>query len=398
MKAVIYSLFKYLEIGSLALVNLILAEKVGPTQLGLLMPILIFITYSNYSTFGAPQLILKYLPRKYTLTSKELLIDSSSKLLSIGFLITLIAGFIFLELKHVGLVFYICAATFTSSFIASKLRVDVRFLPINIANFLSSVGLLVLTFYYVQDVYSYLSALVFAKSCMLLVYVLADFKFFSNSFKSLLRRIKLKVFYFYGRAALSMALSGIAFTILMSIDRLIIQSWQLDSVLLGVYQLADTIGMAFYLGVTTFLFYFYPVFLKKINEDKVFRNNYLRILLGISLVPFIMYYPAKMTFELFEGVLFESYPGVWSIVPKIIFLKMALVIYSSLLTYYISRSKDMIGVCITVALTFSIVLINFLFISPDQNGLLLLPIACSLAIFIFIFGIVFSEYKNNKVY
>jgi O-antigen/teichoic acid export membrane protein len=395
LKAVIYSLFKYLEIGSLALVNLILAEKVGPSQLGLLMPVLIFITYSNYSIFGAPQLILKYLPRKHSNSSKERLLGSSSKLLSVGFLITLIVAFTFLELQYVGLVFYICIATFISSFISSKLRVDFRFTPINTANFLSSFGLLALTFYYVQDINTYLLALAFAKSCMLLVYVFSDFKFFLKSFMSIWKGVEFKVFYFYGRASLTMALSGLAFTLLMSIDRLIIQSWGLHPIDLGVYQLADTIGMAFYLGVTTLLFYFYPLFLKKINEDKLFRRNYLKGLMCLSVVPFISYYPSKFILGLLDGVIFGDYPGVWILVPKIIVLKLVLIAYSSLLTYFISISKDMIGVLITICLCLSIFIINYILIPSNQSSLAFLPIVYSLIIFVFIFGVFFNEYKKQ---
>lgn len=395
MKALIYSLFKYLEIGSLALVNLILAEKVGPSQLGLLMPVLIFITYSNYSIFGAPQLILKYLPRKHSNSSKERLLGSSSKLLSVGFLITLIAAFTILDGQYVGLVFYICVATFISSFIASKLRVDFSFTPINIANFLSSFGLLALTFYYVQDINTYLLALAFAKSCMLLVYVCSDFKFFLSSFMSIWKRIEFKVFYFYSRASLTMALSGLAFTLLMSIDRLTIQSWGLHSVDLGVYQLADTIGMAIYLGVTTLLFYFYPLFLKKINEDKLFRRNYLKGLMYLSVVPFISYYLSDFILGFLDGVIFEAYLGVWDLVPKIIVLKLTLIAYSSLLTYFISISKDMIGVSITICLCLSLFLISYILIPPNLNSLTLLPIAYSLIIFVFIMGVFLNEYKKQ---
>ncbi|RTE86063.1 MULTISPECIES: hypothetical protein [Gammaproteobacteria] len=396
MNVFLFSIFKYLEIIILGLSNLILAETLGPAQLGQLMPVIIFITYSNYTVFGAPQLILKYWSRKKSPKTQASLMSASVKLLVFGSVGTWLLALIVIESSYILKVTLVSILTFFASYLSAKLRVEYRLLPVNLAHVLTSFTLLLLIYLFVTDIESYLVSLLVAKAVMLLIYVYFDFSFFISSLKQLFKKLHLKLFMAYLISAVLMTLNGLIISLILVMDRLVIQSWRVSEEILGVYQLADTISMFGYLLLTTVFFYFYPFILQKVRESKAFRSKYLCIVILLSCSPLFVYWPLNWVTGSLEGRLFSTFQGVWSVALAVSLLKISIFSYSVLMTFFVaisSRSK-IIGWSLTTFIVLTC--IGIIFNKDLSSSYFWLPITFCFAISTLTASVAYFEFRKES--
>ncbi|MEZ9713365.1 hypothetical protein AB4267_10840 [Vibrio cyclitrophicus] len=377
--AVIFSLFKYLELIILALVNVLLAAKLGPKEVGYGMPFLLFVTYSNYFNFGGPQAYLKKCSvgnfDNCSLLSKNIVIAS--------FLSAFSAYFIFDVVKDAFLVGLVSITVLIRSYYLARCRVVENLRTINFISIIGSLSLLFLFFLFVNNFSDYLLAWAISNSIVLAFYYLNEKKFTHNLCLGLFSSFRLdevKSFYSLG---IKLSLIGLLSTLLLSMDRLVITLISFDKSDMGAYQFSDTMSMLFYVFITNIHFFFYPKLIKKISHCELFRERYLKftrfIVFIVPIQLFICYYLGSFVFPL----LFPNYNDLQLYVSLSVAIKLVVlsITLSNVVYVALNREYELIMNLVRGVVLVSIPLLFIFFYFDDDIVLVPLTILVSLSFY-----------------
>lgn len=395
MKLIYFTLTKYFELVSLAVVNFLLADLIGPKELGKLIPVLLFITYSSFAPLGSPQLILRYSQLKQNPMSQYHLRTSANKLIWFGIIAVIFSAQIFISSEFLIWVCVISIVTILSSYLMAKSRISGNLTYLNMANLSFAITLLVLNITLVNDALSFLKIMALSKIFSLTILIFSENKFFFSIFASFGEKIKSKIFVFYTKKSFQMMINGLFVTLLMTFDRIIIQVSDMSLELKGSYQLSDMMATAIQMLASSVLVYYFPLFLFKLKRDKGFKTKYLIFLL-ISILGIWIFLPISILFnQVFEGIIFVEYDRLWQITPIMLHWKLMILVWSSLVTYYTAIGGDLRAGILTLFLIFlmfvlAITILQYFIWKPE-----LLPLINMICASAALFFILIREIKFN---
>lgn len=335
-----FSILKFLEVIVTSLTTFLVAKKIGPSEMGKAMPILLFITYGTYLSLGVNQVLLKNYSRVEAEGKSYDLVKVNFQYLTIVSFVSVMVSYIFINPSYAIYAAIISICTLFRSFFMSYFRVVLRMDVLNKNNLVFSLLFLLFTLFFVETLRDYLFFWACSLTISLIFYFLDSRKFFSRIFKNILvLPEKQQVIYNLSEGA-KLAATGLVTTILLTSDRFIINNLSISLQMKGAYQLADYVGTAYYMFFTTIIFYYYPQLISRLRVDKIFRNTYLKYLkvcgTMIPVLLIIIYFLAKFV----ASRIFPEYVDLEVFVVTSVFIKSGVILVSSFSTYYIAINRE----------------------------------------------------------
>lgn len=375
-------MFKYLEIVITSLTTILLAKKLSPEEMGLSMPVLLYITYANYLSLGVNQVILKNYSRfKDQQQIEEFLRINLQYLFSIG-IVNVILAYCFLSPKYALLAAAVSMGIMLRSYFMSYFRVVDRTIVLNKNNLIFSVLFLAGTFVFVDSVSKYLIVWCIAIWFALVLYFIDDFRFYVRIFARFLKKPSKEQITFNITQGIKLAVTGFIATLFLTSDRFIINKMQVPLDFKGSYQLADFVGSAYYLIITTIIFYFYPKLIARIRDDENFKKLYIGYIgKGLKISPLII----GLTYVASLGVskwIFPEYPNLSYLITASVGLKTAIIFVTSFSIYYIAIDKEKLYIQSMVYSIAAFLVIGFLLVMLGSAFALYVPLILCLVLLI----------------
>jgi O-antigen/teichoic acid export membrane protein len=377
---IIFSVLKYLEIILTSLTTFFLAKKLGPIQLGRALPVLLYITYANYLALGLNQVVTKNFNRIEEINKSRFLAINLQCLIITSFANILLSSF-FVEDNYSNIVALISMLTIYRGFFSAYFRAVDRIRIININSIIFSFLLFIVVLFTVESLNSYLYSWSILLFIVLILFYSNDLYFFNRVFLRLgiiptMKDVKFNIY-----EGIKLALIGLSTTILLTIDRLIINKLEIPLKLKGSFQLADSVGMAIYMVATTIIFYYYPSWIHKLRGDKLFIKRYLNNCFYIILcIPFIL-----IIICLFGSILipifFPEYPKLLNITCMMLISKLSVISLSFVSLFYIGKDNEshyLKKISIPIML---IILNGFIVITKQAQEYLIVPLLNGIIIF-----------------
>ena len=338
---VFFSLLKYLEIGITSFTTILLATKLSPSQLGISIPIFLYITYANYLSLGINQVILKNYSRYENDEVKEDFIKINLQFLIVACIINVVLSVSVLDFKFAILAAIISSGNLMKSYFMSYFRVTNNIRVLNKNNIIFALFMLLGTYFFVVNLIQYLIIWSLGVLLTFVLYFTSDLNFYKNIIKKL-KNIPSKIqIISHLKEGLKLALSGVLATILLTSDRFIINNINSNIELKGAYQLADFIGTGYYLVLTTIVFYFYPTIIKKLRNEISFRDQYIKyLLLSICVLPIMLVLVFGISYYL-APLFFPKYSNLEIYITTNIFLKSCILVVSMLAILYTAKDEEM---------------------------------------------------------
>ncbi|NRF39197.1 lipopolysaccharide biosynthesis protein [Pedobacter foliorum] len=335
-----FSLFKYLEIGITAITTFMVAKKIGPGEMGKSIPILLFVTYSNYLSLGVNQVIVKNYSRY---TDKDQIFGFIKVNLQYMILISFISfsfSYFLVDKNFFIVASLVSIGTLLRTFFTAYYRSIDKIWVLNKNELIFSILFLFFTFTLVHDLKDYFNYWWICLWICLLLYFLDDIRFFTKIFKEIFIFPRKELLIYNIKEGVKLAATGFVATILLTADRFVINRLNISLEAKGSYQLADYCGTAYYLIVTTVVFYFYPKIIAKLRTDINFRKTYLRYLkYAIASIPVILIL-VFFSIKLFSYLFFPEYNNLDYFSTLSVCLKSGVVLISSLSMYYIAIDRE----------------------------------------------------------
>lgn len=360
-----FSIFKYLEIGITALTTFILAKKIGEQGLGQALPVLLFITYANYFSLGVNQVILKNYSRYETnLANKFLLLNF--QYLSFICIFVVLLSFSLIDFKHFMFVSIIAIGNIFRSYFMAYYRVKDRSIILNKNNLIFSLLLFTLTILFTNTLTDYLIFWSISISTSILLYLSDDLLYFLKLFKSFFTLPDMSFLKKNLLEGIRLAMIGFVSTILLTLDRFIINDKSIDLAIKGSYQLSDFVGTAYYMVLTTIIFYFYPKLIANLRENEAAKKQFLKyVKFALKIFP-IFVGLAFVCATLIQKLIFPEYQNLPYFISSIIALKSVILISTSFSMYYIAKDQEVkylkSMVILIVAAILAAVVVKFYFI------------------------------------
>lgn len=378
---VIFSILKYVEIILTSLTTFFLAKKLGPSQLGMALPILLYITYANYLALGLNQVVTKNFSRIeagkrvdfITINLQYLLLSSILNIL----LAVCVIGY------NYGLIgACISILIILRGFFSAYFRAIEKISVLNINNIIFSSFLFISVLAMVDSLSIYLN--IWAGLLLLAVFLffLFDYKFFTKVFLNLTSIPSKESVKFNLYEGMKLAITGGISTILLTCDRFIINQIDIPIETKGSVQLADYVGMAVYMIATTIIFYFYPSWVKRIREDYSFCNLYLKyctyIVLSTPILIIVVFFLGKILIPVF----FSEYPDLLYTVCAIVFSKMAVIALGFISLFYIGKDEEKTYMRKLIIPLFVIIIIGCVIVYFKSFPFIIVPLINGVIIFI----------------
>lgn len=375
-------MFKYLEIIITSLTTILLAKKLSPEEMGLSMPVLLYITYANYLSLGVNQVILKNYSRfKDQHQIEEFLRINLQYLFSIG-IVNVILAYCFLSPKYALLAAAVSMGIMLRSYFMSYFRVVDRTIVLNKNNLIFSVLFLAGTFAFVDSVSKYLIVWCIAIWFALVLYFIDDFRFYVRIFARFLKKPSKEQITFNITQGIKLAVTGFIATLFLTSDRFIINKMHVPLDFKGSYQLADFVGSAYYLIITTIIFYFYPKLIARIRDDENFKKLYIGYIgKGLKISPLII----GLTYVASLGVsrwIFPEYPNLSYLITASVSLKTAIIFVTSFSIYYIAIDKENLYIQSMIYSIAAFLVIGFLLVMLGSAFALYVPLILCLVLLI----------------
>lgn len=328
-----FSLFKYLEIVVTAVTTFLVAKKIGPKEMGLSIPVLLYITYANYLSLGVNQVVTKNLSKFKNEVKIRNFITINFQYIMIVSLLNLIFVFFFLDHRYALFAGLVSVFSILRGFFSSYYRAIYRVKVLNKNNLIFSIALLSSVFLFVDSIYDYLFYWAICLAGTLLLYTLDGWSFFTRIFRNLFFLSSRKEILYNLKEGSKLAIAGLSTTILLTSDRFLVNKINIPLEMKGSYQLADYVGTALYMCITTIVFYFYPKWIENIRNNEIFRRKFVRFiklsLIGIPFFFFFVFFGSKII----NSIFFSEYLRLDEFVIFTVYIKTA-VIYLSLTSLY----------------------------------------------------------------
>ncbi len=335
-----FSSLKYLEIVITASTTFFLAKIIGPKEMGLALPILLYITYANYLALGVNQVVTKNLSRFSDESKMKNFITINLQYILLVSLINLMLAFLLLDVRYALFAGFVSIFTILRGFFSSYFRAIYRIRVLNKNNIIFSIFLLLTVLFFVEDLQSYLYYWSMGLGGALILFFLDDKSFFTKVLRNIFVLQPKHDIVFNLKEGLKLAVAGFITTILLTSDRLIINKMDIPIEIKGSYQLADYAGTAFYMFVTTIFFYFYPKWIQNIREDNMFRKifiaNIKKSMVLIPVILMIIFFASKVVAKVF----FPEYQILENFVLLSVFIKTSVIYLSLLSMFYIGMDHE----------------------------------------------------------
>jgi len=392
---IVFSIFKYLEIGITALTTFVLAKKIGEQGLGKALPVLLFITYANYFSLGVNQVILKnYSTYEDDLANKFLLLNFQY-LSFISFLVFLLS-FSIIDFKYFIFVSIIAIGNIFRSYFMTYYRVKERSIILNKNNLIFSLLLFTFIVIFTNTLKEYLFFWSISISISIVLYLCDDLKYFLKLFRSFFTFPDVSFLKKNILEGIRLAMIGFVSTILLTIDRFIINDESIDLAIKGSYQLSDFVGTAYYMVLTTIIFYFYPKLIAYLREDDNAKKHFLKyIKLALKIFPIVIVI-AFFSAIIIQKFVFPEYQNLPYFISSIICLKSLILISTSFSMYYISGNQELKYLKSMIILISGVVFISVIIKFYFTNYIIYIPNIISFLILIeILFKINLINEKNS---
>lgn len=333
-------MFKYLEIVITSLTTILVAKKLSPTEMGLSMPVLLYITYANYLALGVNHVILKNYSRFTDKKQVEEFLRINLQYLFVVCLVNIVLAHCFLDAKYALLAAAVSTGVILKSFFISYFRVVDRIIVLNKNNLIFSVLFLTGTFFFVDTVAEYLVVWCISIWISLIIYFTDEFKFYVQIFRYFLTKPDRGALVFNLKEGVKLAVTNVIATFLLTSDRFIVNKLNIGLDLKGSYQLADFVGSAYYMVITTIIFYFYPKLIAKLRNEDNFQKKYVGyILKGLKISPFVIAFIYLISLGVAKWI-FPEYKNLPFLITASITLKTVIIFVTSFATFYVAMDKE----------------------------------------------------------
>lgn len=380
--AILFSLFKYLEVGIIAATTFIVAKKIGPDEMGKAMPVLLYITYSNYLSLGINQVIVKNYSRFKDEGQIKEFVKINLQYMIVISLVSVFAAYVFVDFDFFILAAMVSIGTLMRSFFTSYFRAIDKIWVLNKNEIIFSLLLFLLTLVLVNNLKDYLLYWWISLWIGLLFYLIDGRTFFFKVIRQLFFISKKKKLVSNLKEGIKLASAGFLTTILLTADRFVINRLDFDLSVKGSYQLADYVGAAYYLGVTTIIFYFYPKLITKLREDNGFRKIYINyIKLSAKVFPIIII----LTY-LFSSAgadwFFKEYNNLSYFITLSVGLKSCVILITSFSIYYVALDKEIYYIRTMLAPVALYILLSILFLKVIHPTIYWVPFGFIIILFL----------------
>lgn len=276
---VLYTILKYIEFGATALLTILLATRVSAEEYGGAAIYFVAVTYLQFASFGANQVLVKWYANRQSdedgAVSINLMFWST---LLVSLVIILMSAFsgsiIFLYVASVAALKLLYEAYVNIFRVLEKLQ------RINFLSFLFSFLFLSVTYFYAYSVQSYFIGWILSLSVSILFgFFLLPSKLLRASF--FLKNIHL-VPRFMSDGAWMLFINFVTIA-LTTVDRSLLNIFQVPKDHIGSIQLVDTITNGITLSVTSVLFVLLPNFYSMIRRTQIdFNKLYFWALAAIA--------------------------------------------------------------------------------------------------------------------
>jgi O-antigen/teichoic acid export membrane protein len=318
-----YTILKYVEVILYGITMYKLADKIGPTEMGISVSYFLFFTYASYASFGLQQLIVTQYPTLNFEKKESLLKDAIHFNIVQSIFFWSLPLWLF-KLDYAIPSIIIMISIMWRNLIQAVFRVQDKVYLLNLSNIIYAIILLVGVYLLVGNWLGYLFVWAFAVSTSAIILYSFEYKMFNNIIYCIFKNpIDLK-YYKIAQKSGKLMLTTLFITFLLTIDRIVIDNMIYVSIeQKGVYQFADNIGMAFLIFISSITFYYTPEIIKKMNDDpkfilKIRKYTYFLILIGakFSIVSYII-----VKYLQFEIGLLQEYVDLYQYIPVILILK-----------------------------------------------------------------------------
>lgn len=320
-KIVSYIFYKYIELIIMGLTMLLLAKKIGPTEMGLSIPSLLYITYSSYLSLGLNQLTIKKYATLSNINDKKLFLAFNFQFLVIIGILNFFLAYITLDKDFFLMGAIISLLNLLKSFFIAYYRVIDRIKVVNYNNLLLSLLLLIGVVFYTEKWEHYMLVWSISMFVVTIFFFIPDLFFLKQVLQKVLEKPNVLIYKSNIIDGSKLAIMGIISTIVLTADRFIINKSQASLDVLGSYQFSDNISTALYIGISSIVFYKTPEWIDLIRKKQsfiklIYKNIYLSFIFLIPIL-FILFF----TIKFFKETFYNEYLDLEYYVTVSLFLK-----------------------------------------------------------------------------
>ncbi len=269
----IYSISKYVELGTNAFILLHFANLVGPVVYGEAASSMLAITYSAFLVFGINGAYVKF----YSMESNEVIAQQFSSFnLVYNFIMSCICYFFVLIIINVPYAYYvagICSLNLLRGSIQSIFRASVKSKLLAVFNMTFAIFFLVIYFASIWQSQTVNNTDLFRSWCFALSISIVFGFYIIYKQNMLFSLISCELYRFIQEKFILMLKNGFylvlltfASIIFISSDRLMLVLLNYDSSKVGYYQYADSISNIFYMGSSSLLYLLTPIYTRKLKQ------------------------------------------------------------------------------------------------------------------------------------
>lgn len=391
-----FSLLKYLEIGITAATTFMVAKKIGPSQMGKSIPVLLFVTYTSYLAVGINQVIVKNYSR---FTDKQMIFDFvkiNFQYFIIISLITALIAYVVIDPAFFISAALIGAASLLRTFFMSYYRATDKVWILNKNNLIFSALLFLFTLFCVNTLNDYFKYWSIAYWVAVVFYFIDGRTFFITIIKKIHLLPTKEDFIYNIKEGAKLASAGFIATILLTADRFVINKLNIDVKIKGSYQLADYAAMAYYLVVTTVIFYFYPKLIAKLRDNVAYRTTYINLLkLILKFVP-LLFVIIFLLGKVVALLIFPEYAYLEYFIILSVSMKTGVALLTALSMYYIALDKEIVYIKSMRFVVAAYATISLVFIYVYQPPIFYIPASFSLVLLLdLLYKLINFEKKNQ---
>jgi len=372
-----FTFLKYIEIAITSLITLIVAKEIGPLEMGKAIPVLLFVTYSNYLALGVNQALVKNYSRMKNRLEVLNFITINFQYLLLICVLTFVSAYFLLIQKYFFFSALISAGVLFKGFFMAYFRSINRIFVLNKNNIIFSLLFLLSVLIFVKNWYDYIICWAICLWISNFIYFLDSKVFFLIIIKNI-KSIPAKINILFNlKQGLKLATFGVISTILLTSDRIIVNKLDVSLELKGSYQLADYVSMGFFMLITTISFYYTPVWISKIRVSASFRKLfYKRFSMSLLFFPAligVIYLFSRIFVDLF----FPEYDNliIFIVLSSILKILVSFISLSSIIFMGLDKEIDFIKSMVPIVVLYVISILLFLFVI--QVKIYIIPLVLS---------------------
>ena len=331
---VFYTATKYLEVLFLAVMGYVVASKFGPQEYGKLASYLIAVTYSAYALLGVNQFVVK------RVSTGQLTIEIGiSRMLFYFLFATVLTSIYFGAIsghEHRSLLFLVVLVNLFRSICIALARVNDSMRHLSLSNFLASLIFVLFALFFIDTIQKYLISWAVI-NCVASIVLIYGLRLKLSSFSNVLKfRNHLDGLF----ESLAFVLTGLITTYFLTAERFILIRIESSNKILGIYQFADQISLALYIGLSSMVFFYTPKIYSHYNGNTNIGSREIKVLGILIMIAPIFAYVLAISCQALLRHLLPEFVGSYIPIFQTILAKTYLVLLVSLSTIMIAKSMQ----------------------------------------------------------